>query len=62
MKINERDQEVRIAESKLTLELIEFQDNHDLTNIEMLHILAQVVEKLAWRIIRVEKGKLGGSE
>ncbi len=62
MKINKRDQEVRIAEAKVTLQLIECQRSHNLTDIEMLHVLAQAVEKLAWRIIRVEGRRLGDSE
>lgn len=62
MKINERDQKVRIAEANLILKLIEYQDEHDLTNAEMLHMLAQSIEKLAWRMIRIEGGRLGDSE
>ncbi len=58
MKIDARSQEVRIAAANLTLYLIEFQTEKNLTDIEMIHILAESVEKLAWRMARKERGRL----
>lgn len=55
MKLHERTIPVQAATAQLKLTLLGFQDEHDLTDVEMLGALQEIEGNITRRLLRAER-------